>query len=180
MSKQKGLIVGVILVAIILMAIGYAALGETGLTINGKAQASANTDNFKVYFTGANTVKSTPDSEFIEVEAVEESTTATVNFLKGLGLDTAGQSAYAILEIKNGSNEIDASSVNVTTNAVDTEIFDFDAVMCDSTGGTISDYAVASGETTYVKVSVKLLKSPTDDAEASMTVALTATPAEAK
>lgn len=186
MSKQKGLIVGVILIAIILMAIGYAALGGTGLTINGKAEASANTENFKVYFTGANTVESVNnvegETEFIEVEAVAESVTATVNFLRGLGLDTVGESAYVILEIENGSNDIDASSVKVTTDATDKGVFDFTTAMCDENGTEITDgdYSVASGEKTYVKVSVKLLTSPTDDTEASISVALTATPADAK
>ena len=182
MSKQKGLIVGVILIAIILMAIGYAALEGTDLTINGKAEASANTENFKVYFTGANTVRNPDDDTNITVEAAEGATTATVNFLRGLGLDTINESAYVILEIENGSNDIDASSVNVETAGNDTEIFDFEAVMCDENGAAIADgdYSVASGEKTYVKVSVKLLTSPTDDTEATISVALKATPADAK
>lgn len=183
MRNQKRLTIGIILIAIILMAIGYAAITSSELTIQGSAEASANTENFKVYFTGANTVKSTQDSEgveLIEVISGPDTTTATVNFKKELGLNTTGDSAYAILEIYNGSNEIDAESVKVTTAGTDTDMFDFEAVMCDKDGNAISDYSVASGEYTYVKVSVTLKASPTDDTSASLNVVLTATAAETK
>lgn len=178
MSKQKGLIIGVILVAIILMAIGYASVVGTTLNITAKANASANTDNFKVFFTGVVKEKSNETEGCIDVSAANESVSATVSFNKTLGLNTKGQKAHAILEIKNGSAGIDAESVKVTTNGIDTNIFDFEAIMCDENGTEIQgDNPVASGATTYVKVSVELLASPTDDIEnVETTITLTATP----
>ena len=176
MSKQKGIIIGVILVAIILMAIGYAALSETGLEITATANASANKDNFKVYFTGTITAKSNETEGAIDVTATEGSVSATVNFNKALGLDTKGESAYVILEIENGSQGIDADSVTVTTDGTDTDIFEFTTIMCNENGTALTDYKVLSGEKTYVKVNVALKTSPTDDATTTTTINLTAKP----
>lgn len=176
MNKQKKIILGIILVVIVLMGIGYAALENITLTITGTANASASQDNFKVYFTGANTTKS-PNTDAVTVTTTDGSKSAEVNIS---GLTTVGQTSYAILEIKNGSNGVDASEVNVTTDAVDTAIFDIEAEMCDSTGGTISNYEVKSGDTTYVKVSAKLLQTPTADTNTSISVTITATPATVK
>lgn len=178
MRKQKGLILGVILLAIILMAVGYAALGGDILTINANAQASANAENFKVYFTGANTEKSDDTEGNIDVTVTSGSDTATVSFNKALGLNAMGDTAYAILEIENASEGIDAESVKVTTPATDTDIFDFEAVMCDESGNAVSgENPVASQGKTYVKVSVTLKTSPTDDTEViSATMKITATP----
>ena len=172
MNKQKKIILGVILVVIVLMAIGYAGLENITLTISGTASASAAQDNFKVYFTGANTVKS-PNTDDITVTATNEAKTAEVNIS---GLTTVGETSYAILEIKNGSNGIKASEVKVTTDAVDTAVFDIEAEMCTSTGGELSDLSVASGSTTYVKVSATLLQTPTVDTSTSISVTITATP----
>lgn len=172
MSKQKKIITIAILVVILLMAIGYAALTNTELTISGTASATAVQDNFKVYFTGANTVKN-PNTNAVEVTVTAQATTATVNIS---GLSTSGDAAYAILEIENGSNGVDAESVEVTTQATDTTMFDVEATMCDDKGTEISNYAVNSGEKTYVKVSAKLLKTPTKDETANISVVLTATP----
>lgn len=172
MSKQKTLIVAVILIAIILMAIGYAGLSATNLTIDATANASASADNFKVYFTGE--TKGAVDN--IDVTATEGSVSATVNFKEELGLDTMGESASVILEIENGSEGINAESVNVLTDGTDTDIFDFTTVMCTEDGTTISDYGVDAGAKTYVKVTVSLKTSPTADVSATTTITLEAKP----
>lgn len=174
MNKQNKIMLGMILMSILLIGIGYAALTNIDLTINGKASAAASQDNFKVYFTGANTVTQ-PTDDTVTATATNGAITATVNIE---GLTKSGDSAYAILEIENGSNGIDATSVNVTTQDTDTEYFDIVAQMCDSTGAPISDYAVASGNKTYVKVSAELLKTPTEDVETTIAVTVTAIPAE--
>ena len=176
MSKQKRLIIGVIAVAVVLMAVGYASLAGTPLTITTTAGASANAENFKVYFTGENTVKSSEVENAIDVVVSNGATAATIDFKKALGLDTKGETAYVILEIENGSEGIDAETVNVTTDGTDTNIFDFTTIMCDKNGEAISDYGVDVGEKTYVKVTVKLKTSPTDDTQTTTTVTLTATP----
>lgn len=172
MNKQKKIIIGVILVAIILMGVGYAALTSTTLTITGTASATAAQDNFKVYFTGENTIKN-PDNSDVEVTVTPQATTATVSIS---GLSKKGDTAYAILEIENGSNDVDAESVQVTTQDTDTAIFDIAAIMCDQSGQTISNYEVASGAKTYVKVSATLLQTPTTDANTTISVTITATP----
>ena len=174
MSKQKKIILGVILVVIVLMAIGYANVGSITLTISGKANATASGDNFKVGFTGQNTVIN-PESGNIVVTANASAgaTSATVNVS---GLSKKDDSAFAILEIENTSNDIDASEVNVTTADVDTAVFAVDAQMCTSTGTPISDYALKSGAKTYVKVSVTLLQTPTVDTSTDIDVTLTAKP----
>ena len=172
MSKQKKIVLGVILVVILLMSIGYAALENITLTISGTASATAAQDNFKVYFTGANTVKN-PNTDDIEVIANDGAKTAEVNIS---GLSTVKETAYAILEIKNASNGIKASEVNVTTDAVDTTVFDIKAEMCTADGTAISDYSVAADSTTYVKVSATLLQTPTVDTSTSISVTITAKP----
>ena len=77
--KQTKIILGVCIFAIIIMAIGYANLTSTSLTITGSASSTAEQTNFKVYFTGANTVK-TPNDNSVEVIVIAEETGAEVNF----------------------------------------------------------------------------------------------------
>lgn len=173
MSKQKKLIFVIILLAILLMGVSYAALANVTLTISGKATATATDENFKVYFTGENTKKSSEDpSTNVEVNVDAQAITATVNFS---GLTKKDDEEYAILEILNASNDVDAKSVNVAIAPTgDTSIIEATAIMCDATGNAITDYAVASGSKTYVKVSAKLLKTPTEDAEITLTATITA------
>lgn len=175
MSKQKKLIFVIILLAILLIGVGYAALSNVTLTINGKATATASQDNFNVYFTGENTKKSSEDpSTNVAVTVTAQAKEATVNFS---GLTTKDDEEYAILEIENASNDVDAESINVAiTPTGATNIIEASAVMCDSTGTPISDYAVASGSKTYVKVSAKVIKTPTETSEINLTATITAVP----
>ena len=171
MSKQKKLIATVVVVAILLMGIGYAALTATTLTIGGSATATAEQDNFKVYYTGVAT-KSTDAN--VAVAVASEDTHAEVTIT---GLTAAGNKEYAILEITNASNGVDAESVVVTTDGVDSAYFDIEAEMCDASGNAISDNSLAVGAKTYVKVSAELLKTPTgEDVSTTIDVLLTATP----
>ena len=172
MNKQKKVILGIVLLIVLVMGIGYAAITNVELSITGRATATANQENFKVYFTGENTVKSNNDSS-VETAVTAKATTATVNFS---GLTTRNDERYAILEIENGSADIEAESITVTATSTDTETFEVSAVMCDSTGNAISNFAVANGAKTYVKVSTKLLKTPTTDVNTSITATITAVP----
>lgn len=174
MRKQKKLIFIILLLTVILlMGIGYAALSNVTLTINGTASATPNDENFKVHFTGKNTKKSCEDtSSNVEVTVAEQSTTATVNFS---GLTKKGDTEYAILEIENASNDVDASSITVAVESTgSTTIIDANAIMCSADGTAITNYAVASGSKTYVKVSATLLQTPTEDAEIAITATITA------
>lgn len=172
MSKQKKLLIAIILLIVVLMGIGYAALTAQTLTINGTAKLKANEDNFKVYFTGANTDKSANT----EVTVTAQSQEATVTFSE---LDTKGETEYAILEIENASTDVSAESVEVTlSDGSNTNVLKSEAIMCDQTGATITDTSLASGAKAYVKVSVELLKTPTTTADTTITATITATPAE--
>lgn len=153
------------------MAIGYAALTNTTLTITGTAAATADQENFKVYFTGENTVKEPNADVSVTVNNGEQN--ATVNIT---GLSAKDDTAYAILEIINNSNDVNAESINVTTSQTDTSFFDIEAVMCEDDGTELSDYSVASGSKTYVKVSATLLQTPTEDVDTTISVTITATP----
>ncbi len=173
MNKQKKITLVIILLAVLLMGVGYAALANVTLTINGKATATASDENFKVYFTAENTKDSdTETSNNVEVEVTAKALSATVNFS---GLTKKDDEEYAILEIENGSNDVDAESITVAITSSDTSgVFEATAVMCDASGNAISDFAVASGAKTYVKVSAKLLKTPTVDVETNITATITA------
>ena len=171
MSKQKGLIIGVILVAIILMAIGYAGLTETTLTINGTAKATADQTNFNVYFTGAEA--KTSSAAKVETAVSAKSSTATVNIND---LKTAGETQYAILEIENGG-KIDATSVKVTAQGKDANHIDIAAEMCNENGEAITgENPLAVNGKTYVKVSATLSEILNADVETSIEVTITAEP----
>lgn len=173
MHKQKRIIFIIILLAVILIGIGYAALSNVTLTINGKATATPNDENFKVHFTGQNTKTSnTEDITNVDVSVTAQATTATVNFS---GLIKKDDTEYAILEIENASNDVDAKSINVAIETTgSTSIIEATAIMCNADGTATSNYFVASGNKTYVKVSATLLQTPTEDAEINITATITA------
>ena len=57
MKNNSTRVVGLVLiVAVLLVAIGYAAITSVTLNINGTANATTNSDNFVVRFTGTPTV----------------------------------------------------------------------------------------------------------------------------
>lgn len=168
MNKQKRVILGIILLIVIFMGIGYAVISNVTLTISGSASATANPENFKVYFTGQNTKGDA------ETTVTAESITATVNFKE---LSSKGDSKYAILEIQNGSTDIVAGSVTVEVSSTKPEVFEPTAVICDQAGDEVTNTELAVGAKTYVKVSTKLLKTIVgEDETATITATITATP----
>ena len=175
MNKQKRVITGVIVVAILLMAIGYAGFSVQELTITGTASATASQDNFQVYFSGVNTKVETNGT--VEIIGAEEGDhEAEVNVSK---LSKAGDTAYAILQIINNSNDVDATSVKVTAQGTDSDFFDIAAVMCKedgSTDGITEENPVISGGITYVKVSATLKTTPTANVDTDINVTIEATP----
>lgn len=153
----------------------YAQLSKNLLNITGTAMAGVDQD-FKVYYTG-NVMKEEASETYIKVEAspIAKTKNATVNIL---GLAKKDDYGCAILEIKNASDNIDEISVYVDANTPtfdgDKELFDINVIMCDADGTQISDYSVPSGGLTYVKVFAKLLKTPTDHQEATITAKIIA------
>lgn len=155
------------------MGIGYASLFNNILSIEGQATTIAKQENFKVYYTGE-VPKNYASESYITVQAapVPQSQETTVNIL---GLNKKGDSGYAILEIENASNDIDAD-ITVTTDIVQTDMFDIDIIMCDINGTAINDFFVESGQKTYVKIFAELLKTPTSVEKASISARVTAVP----
>lgn len=170
MNKQKTLILGIIVLIAIFMGIGYAAISNIELKITGTANATANQENFNVYFTGANTIKSGND---VDVTVTSNAKEAIVNFS---GLTTKGDTKYAILEIENGSNDIVAGTVTVTATSSNENVFKATAIMCNESESEIENTELAVGEKTYVKVSVELLKTVIDDDSSEITAKIIATP----
>ena len=115
MNKQKRVILGILILIVIFMGIGYAAITNVTLTINGNATAVSKQENFKVYFTGINTDK----SDGVDVTVQSKAASANVSFL---GLTTKNEEKYAILEIENGSTDIDAESITVTVTSTNEEL----------------------------------------------------------
>lgn len=173
MNKRKKIMLVVIFLAVLLMGIGYATLSNVALTINGKAMVTVSQENFKVYFTGENTKKSDETGTNVDVTVSSKANTATVNFS---GLTKKDDEKFAILEIINDSNDVDAESITVSISSTEAnaETIEAKAIMCDSNGNEVTDFSVASGAKTYVKVSAKLLKTPTVDVESDITATITA------
>ena len=155
------------------MGIGYASLANNILSINGEISATAEQDNFKVYFTGEVPKKYTSDEAIkLEAKPVAQSQNATVNIL---GLNKKGDSGYAILEIENASNDIDAE-ITVVADIEETDMFDMNVIMCDQEGTATNEFLVASGQKTYVKIFAELLKVPTSVVKATIAAKVTAVP----
>ncbi len=160
-----------ILIAIVLIGIGYASLANNILSINGEVLATVEQENFKVYYTGE-VPKTYVSGDYITIEAepIAKSQNATVNIL---GLNRKGDSGYAVLEIENGSNDVDAE-VTVTTDIAESDMFQIDVIMCDQEGTETTDTFLASGQKTYVKIFAQLLKTPTSVARANISAKVTA------
>ena len=188
MNKQKKVILIVIILAMLLMIVAYAELSNQNLYVKGSATASAVQDNFKIQFTGENTKTGSEEGRNVTVEVGSpETPTATgatansqisVNFSN---LTAAGDTGYAILEIKNNSNGIEAEKVIVTAHGGDIENWiTIDAVMCNEYGKAMTietDTALAAGDVIYVKVTAELLQTITGaDKTATIDVVLEATP----
>ena len=174
MSKSKKIIVAVIFVAVLLMAIGYAALDAVELEIGGTASAIANNANFKVYFSGTNTKSSSANATATVTAKTTEATVTIKDLIE------KEKEEYVILEILNESEDIDATSVKVTTNEPGTDYIAINAVMCDEDGVEVTgdNPVVAKTGKTYVKVSAKLIETITSPESATINVVVTAEPEE--
>lgn len=175
-KQQNKQIFIVVLVAILLIGIGYASLANNVLSVTGDVTATADQNNFNVFFTGEVT-KTLTSKNIISVDAnpIANSKNATINIL---GLNNKGDYGYAILEIQNSSNGIDAE-ISVTASTESTDLFKIDVIMCDKNGNAIKNPSIASGEKTYVKIFAELLKTPVSLEKATITAQLTALPKEA-
>ncbi len=174
-KKQNKQILIILSIAILLIGIGYASLANNVLSVTGEVSATADQNNFKVYFTG-NVPKSSTSKDIISIDAssTAKSRSATINIY---GLNNKGDYGYAIFEIQNDSNGIDAE-ILVTAESESTDMFKTSVIMCDANGNAINNSLVHSGEKTYVKVFAELLKTPVSIEKTTITAKLTATPKE--
>ena len=150
---KKSLTIGAILViAILLVAVGYAAVTSTQLNITGTAKANVNTDNFVIKFTGVDNVS---DADKVTA-SVASDLAATMNVT---GLTAKNDSVSATFTIQNLSEDLSAELSIKSKTISNTEYFAI------ATEFTNSKSTLKHGESTTVKVTVTLVKTPIDPEE---------------
>ena len=105
MKQKRTLVVLLLVIAILCLGIAYAAISNINLQISGTASATANSENFKVYFTGTPETTKSNSSSIVTATAEEGGTQATINCS---GLTTKGDNVTATYTIENGSPELTA------------------------------------------------------------------------
>ena len=146
------------------MAIAYAAITNVNLNITGNVAATADQGNFKVAFTGTPTYKVTSGTSTATATMTASGQTATMNVS---GMKAAGDTMVITYSIKNSSSDI-AASLSSTRTVSNTEYFSV------STAFGTTD--IEAGETTTLKVTVKLIKTPISNVTSTVTVKVTASP----
>ena len=164
MSKNSAKVVGlVLLIAVLLVAIGYAAITTVQLRINGTANATTNSDNFTVRFSGTPTVSDA--DKVVATLDPNNQLQATMNVSK---LSAKGDTATATYTIENTSADLSAVLSATTTNS-NTEYFNVTQ--------NIAKATIGHGETTTITVTVELIKTPiTDGIESTIGVTIDANP----
>ena len=164
MKSNSTRVVGLVLiVAVLLVAIGYAAITSVTLNINGTANATTNSDNFVVRFTGTPTV-----SDRSKVTATLSTTDQLKATMNVEGLTAKGDTATATYTIENASPDLSAA-LTATTSNTNTEYFDVTYAFAKGT--------IAHGETTTITVTVELKKTPIkDNVSSDIGVVITAEP----
>ncbi len=194
MQKRRTFTVMAILIAVLILGIGYAAVTATNLTLNGTANVKANADFTVVYDTAHTVVTSntgtgtTFDDNGTTRTVVTGAYTSTSVATMTVWLDNTHREATAIYKIDNNSSELGASLAATITNVDDGGTYEeyFDPVEAtyysdaSCTTALSSSDIVNHGSSAYLKVTVRLAKTPLDDiAGATFTVVTTATPEEA-
>lgn len=171
MKKQKTIFGLAILAAILMLGIGYAAVSDITLNIGGAADALADSD-FDVIFTNEEN-----DITINKTNAPQATVTADVNTndktqanISVSGLTTKGEKVEVTYTIANNSADLSASLTATTSNS-NNDYFSITSSITDT------PVVVAKDETTTVKVTVELIKTPIDtDQNATIGVKLTAKP----
>ena len=155
MKKNTKLSIGIVLVvAVLLVAIGYAAITTRTLNIDGTAQATPDSANFTVKFTGTPEV-SDQDKVTAEIKSGDE-LKATMNIE---GLTAKGDTVTAKYTIQNTSKDLSAALSATVTSNTNSEYFTVDYEIADST--------IAHGDSTTILVTVTLIKTPIDNDQTS-------------
>ena len=157
---QRNTLLLVLILAVLLLGTAYAALENITLNINGTVQATPDQSNFKVTFVGSPS-SSGDGSATLQLTS---DTTATMNVY---GLSVLGDKLTATFSIKNASSDLSAQLSSTVTNN-NTTYFKVTPVL------TTTD--LEHGETTTLKVSVELIKTPITTQTDSIQINIVASP----
>lgn len=189
MQKRRTFTVMAILLAVLVLGIGYAAVSSVTLDLNGTANIKANADFTVEYDTNHTVGKSSTDTITVGSDThavVEGAYTSTSVATMTVWLDNTHREVSAIYKIDNKSSELSASLAATITSITGTNETYFDPIeatyysdaACTQALGTGD--VVEHGQSAYLKVTVRLAKSPLDDITgATFKVVTTASPEEA-
>ena len=172
MKKKNSMVTLVVLVAILVLGVGYAVVTGVNLTISGNA--STVSSDLKVRFTGTpvgacNGCKRESETENPATVTATKTDDLTAT-IKVENLEEVGDTATATYTIENYESDLSANLVVGTITNSKNTFFQVTA--------TLGNATIASGASTTVTVTVKLIKSPitAEDSSTTITVPITATP----
>ena len=166
-NKKTLQIVLLVAIAVLTLGIGYASITAINLLINGNATASVNQENFKVYFTQAQSI--TGSTGVSGTSSIDDND-ATIAYFDVSGLTKVGDYGVATYTISNNSNGIGADISLQLTNS-NNEYFKITE--------TVANSQLQAGDTTTATIRVEMIKTPIQaDVTTSVTGTLTATPIE--
>ncbi len=165
MKKKTPFYLGVFLIlAVLMLGIGYAAISNN-LRVHGDAKAAINNENLKVKFDSTVTPEVTKSDESFTVSAtIAGDLEAKIDVL---GLTTTNDQVTATYTIKNESPELGANLVVGSISNINSEYFDVNA--------NLAKNSIGAGESTTIIVTVKLIKTPTEQQTTSINIPITAT-----
>ena len=166
-NKKTLQIVLLVAIAVLTLGIGYASITAINLFINGNATASVNQENFKVYFTQAQSI--TGSTGVSGTSSIDDND-ATIAYFDVSGLTKVGDYGVATYTISNNSNGIGADISLQLTNS-NNEYFKITE--------TVADSQLQAGDTTSATIKVEMVKTPINDSvTTSITGTIKATPIE--
>ena len=166
-NKKTLQIVLLVAIAVLTLGIGYASITAINLFINGNATASVNQENFKVYFTQAQSI--TGSTGVSGTSSIDDND-ATIAYFDVTGLTKVGDYGVATYTVLNNSNGIGADITLQLTNS-NNEYFKITE--------TVADSQLQAGDTTTATIRVEMIKTPIQaDVTTSVTAKLIASPLE--
>ena len=178
MNGKKRITVIVIMLALLFIGIGYAAVSQQ-LNINGTAQTVDDNElakNLNVYFNSYVDKSTSPLSAKVTTTLGSGVRTIT---LDTAGFAKAGDKAVVAIEVKNGSTEYKVNiGAVVQSDSRFNVTYDFRTTNA-ATSGSSTAKGITVGKSTYLFVTVELIKAPvTQITDAEFTITLTATAVE--
>ena len=166
-NKKTLQIVLLVAIAVLTLGIGYASISAINLIINGNATASVNQENFKVYFTQAQSI--TGSTGVSGTSSIDDND-ATIAYFDVSGLTKVGDYGVATYTVLNNSNGIGADITLQLTNS-NNEYFKITE--------TVADSQLQAGDDTTATIRVEMIKTPINDSvTTSVTAKLIANPME--